>query len=114
MIRRFLFATLVLCTAYGNVAGADDGPLTGPSSNWGSLPLTKESGTSPEILYDRAAQARRLRQQRALFQEQQRLARIEANLWMGYEPLRPSWPARPSTVSGYRSSRVLVVPYFVP
>lgn len=115
MIRQFALLASVFIVSLGNVVCADD-PVTSSSagSGWKTLPLSNETGSSPEVLYNRSTQAQRLRQQRALYQEQQRLARIEANLWMGYEPLRPSWPASPSMTSRYRTNRVVVIPYFVP
>lgn len=115
MVRQFIFASSVMIACWSSVVQADDDFKIGPGiSEWSSLPLSKESGSSPEILYNRSTQAQRLRQQRALFQEQQRLARIEANQWMGYEPLRPSWPTTPSMASGYRANRVIIIPYLVP
>ena len=115
MIRQFVLASSVVIVSLGSVARADDPQASGSAtSGWSSLPLSKESGSSPEILYNRSTQAQRLRQQRAMFQEQQRLARLEANAWMGYEPLRPNWPSSPSMTSRYRSNRVIVIPYYVP
>ncbi len=115
MIRQIALLSSIVIVSLGSVARADDPTPSGSAvSGWSGLPLSKDTGSSPEILYNRSTQAQRLRQQRAMYQEQQRLARIEANLWMGYEPLRPSWPSSPSMTSRYRSNRVMVIPYFVP
>ena len=53
-----------------------------------------------------------LRQARALYRSNQRVARLEYNLWMGYEPLRPNWNAVPMMSSRY-SNRKLYVPVYV-
>ena len=57
--------------------------------------------------------AAEIRQARALYRSRQRVARLEHNLWMGYEPLRPNWNAMPMMSSRYNSRRVYV-PYFFP
>ena len=36
-----------------------------------------------------------LRQARAMYRSQQRIQRLERNLWNGYEPLRPNWNSIP-------------------
>ena len=56
--------------------------------------------------------AKRIRQARALYRSQQRDARIEHNLWMGYEPLRPNWSAVPMTSSRYDYRRTIYVPVY--
>jgi hypothetical protein len=55
-----------------------------------------------------------LRQQRAAYQYNQRIARIEANAWLGHDPLRPSWSAVPMMSSHYAGRRTIVVPVYVP
>ena len=52
-----------------------------------------------------------LRQARALYRAQQRVARLEYNLWMGREPLRPNWNSVPMMSSRYTSQRVYVPVY---
>jgi hypothetical protein len=52
-----------------------------------------------------------LRQTRALYRANQRVARIEHNLWMRREPLRPNWNAVPMMSSRYSSRRVIVPIY---
>ena len=55
-----------------------------------------------------------LRQARAQFRARQRMARIEARKWRGYEPLRPHWNAVPMMSSRYTARRVIQVPVYVP
>jgi hypothetical protein len=52
-----------------------------------------------------------LRQTRALYRANQRVARIEHNLWMRREPLRPNWNAVPMMSSRYSNRRVIVPIY---
>ena len=52
-----------------------------------------------------------LRQARALYRAQQRTARLEYNLWMGYEPLRPNWNSVPMMSSRYTNRRIYVPAY---
>ena len=54
-----------------------------------------------------------IRQARALYQMRQRIARLERNAWLGYDPLRPQWTAIPMTNSGFQPRRVLRVPVYV-
>jgi hypothetical protein len=52
-----------------------------------------------------------LRQARALYRANQRVARLEYNLWMRREPLRPNWSAVPMMNSRYSNRRVYVPIY---
>jgi len=52
-----------------------------------------------------------LRQARALHRANQRVARLEYNLWMGYEPLRPNWNALPMMTSRYPNRKIYVPVY---
>ncbi len=52
-------------------------------------------------------------QARALYRSQQRIERLERNLWIGHEPLRPNWNSIPMMSSRYRDSRTLMVRYYV-
>lgn len=61
-----------------------------------------------------APTAAEIRQARAQFRAQQRMARIEARKWRGYEPLRPHWNAVPMMSSRYAARRVVHVPVYVP
>lgn len=55
-----------------------------------------------------------LRQSRALFRANQRVARLEYNLWMQRTPLRPNWNALPMMSSRYTARRVYVPIYVNP
>jgi hypothetical protein len=77
----------------------------------------------PEIFFDSPAPSQsdrriskekvaELRQQRALYRANQRMARMEYNLWMGREPLRPRWSPMPMMNSRY-SPPTIVVPVFI-
>jgi hypothetical protein len=52
-----------------------------------------------------------IRQARAMYRANQRVARLEHNLWMGYEPLRPNWSSTPMMSSRYAPRRVYVPIY---
>ena len=77
----------------------------------------------PEIFFDSPAPSQsdrriskekvtELRQQRALYRANQRMARMEYNLWMGREPLRPRWSPMPMMNSRYPTPTI-VVPVFI-
>ena len=57
--------------------------------------------------------AKELRQARALHRSQQREARLQHNLWNGYEPLRPNWNAIPMMASPYSYKRTIYVPVYI-
>lgn len=57
--------------------------------------------------------AAELRQARALYQSEQRIRRLEAYKWMGYEPLRPNWPSIPAMTSPYPYRQTIYVPVYV-
>ena len=61
-----------------------------------------------------AQTAREIRQARALYRANQRVARFEYNLWMGHEPLRPQWNAVPMMSSRYGNRKVFVPVYIYP
>lgn len=69
--------------------------------------------TSPSDMRRSRPTAMELRQERALYQMRQRLARIEAAAWMGYSPLRPNWSSQPMMTSTYVPQRVIYVPVYV-
>lgn len=52
-----------------------------------------------------------LRQQRGLYKANQRMARIQYNLWMGHEPLRPKFNSIPMMSSRYSHQRIYVPVY---
>ena len=55
-----------------------------------------------------------LRQARALYRANQRVSRIEYNLWLGHEPLRPRWNAVPMMSSRYSNYKYYVPVYYYP
>ncbi|MCS7467954.1 hypothetical protein NZK35_14970 [Stieleria sp. ICT_E10.1] len=57
--------------------------------------------------------AAELRQARAQFRSQQRMERMERNLWAGYEPLRPNWNSIPMMSGRYPYRQTVVVPLYV-
>ena len=79
----------------------------------------------PEIFFDSPAPSHsdrriskekvtELRQQRALYRANQRMARMEYNQWMGHEPLRPRWSPMPMMNSRYAPPTILVPVYINP
>lgn len=72
-----------------------------------------ESIPSSSDYSDRRPTVAELRQARAQYRTQQRIERMERNLWAGYEPLRPSWNALPMMSSRYPYQTRVVVPYYI-
>lgn len=73
----------------------------------------KESANSAESMATtKKPSTAELRQARAMYRSQQREARIQRNLWMGYEPLRPNWNATPMTSSPY-TARTIYIPVYI-
>ena len=70
-----------------------------------------DSRTSASSVQNSRMSVAELRQARALYRAQQRVARLEYNLWMGREPLRPNWNSVPMMSSRYTSQRVYVPVY---
>lgn len=71
---------------------------------------SNSGATTPESLR-KARSVAELRQARAIYRANQRVARLERNLWMGYEPLRPNWSSTPMTSSRYAPRRIYVPVY---
>ncbi len=115
-----LFSALVVCTALTmsqQAARSDDSRLTsGQDFAFADIRLSDEPSASSnaEPAKRTMSSVSRLRQERALYQQSQRIARMEANAWMGYEPLRPTWNAVPMMASRYPINRTIVIPVFVP
>lgn len=57
--------------------------------------------------------AAELRQARAMRRSQQRIERMERNLWAGYEPLRPNWNSIPMMSSRFPYQYNVSVPVYV-
>lgn len=93
--------------------------LAAPKSASGQNPVqakpapapTFRVGTSGSDVAQSKMTAAEIRQARALYRAQQRVSRLEYNLWMGYEPLRPNWNSVPMMSSRYGSRRVYVPVY---
>lgn len=71
------------------------------------------TATSPSDVQSSMPTAAELRQQRALYQTRQRVARLEAAAWLGEAPLRPSWNSIPMMSSRYAPRRIVYVPLYV-
>ena len=52
-----------------------------------------------------------LRTARAIYRANQRVARMEYNLWIGHEPLRPRWNSIPMMSSRYTNPKFYVPVY---
>mgnify|MGYP001035332178 CR=1 FL=1 len=85
--------------------------------------VVRVNAATPEIFFDSPAPSQsdrriskekvaELRQQRALYRANQRMARMEYNQWMGREPLRPRWSPMPMMNSRYAPPTILV-PVFI-
>ena len=118
-LSRFLsIATLVTvlsCGAFsGTVAQAQDSTSKKTDAAIDRIPLfdSLEAPATPpsqsSVKRSRMSVSE-LRQARALYRANQRVARFEYNLWMGHEPLRPRWNSVPMMSSRYANPR-----YYVP
>ena len=85
--------------------------------------VVRVNAATPEIFFDSPAPSQsdrriskekvaELRQQRALYRANQRMARMEYNQWMGREPLRPRWSPMPMMNSRYAPPTIFV-PVFI-
>ncbi len=108
----FFAALTVGFVGYAARCGAAD-PAERDDFGWAEIRLNDDPSESRSAS-DRSTQseAKRMIQQRAAYRRDQRVARIEANAWMGVDPLRPVWPANPSSASYYQPYTI-VVPVFV-
>ncbi|QEF97533.1 hypothetical protein Mal15_15730 [Stieleria maiorica] len=71
-----------------------------------AIPSSSDLSTGPRT-------AAEIRQARAQYRSQQRMERMERNLWAGYEPLRPNWNSIPMMSSRYPYRHTVVVPLYV-
>lgn len=69
------------------------------------------TGTKPSDLATSKMSIEEMRQARAVYRANQRIQRLERNLWMGYEPLRPQWNSVPMMNSRYTPRRSYVPVY---
>ena len=107
----FLFFALL-----SGVATAQEEPRpSADDASWSNFELTNEVPVSAndETVKPMSLSAK-LRLERAVYRDQQRVARIEANAWMGYQPLRPSWSSIPMMASRYPSRQTIYIPVYVP
>tara|TARA_R110002049_G_scaffold2750_2_gene21479 strand:- start:269024 stop:269386 length:363 start_codon:yes stop_codon:yes gene_type:complete len=114
-IRRFFIAaTMILSlSAVCNATAQDTGK--GQSDAVSSLFESLETSPNPSSASDLRTSpmtAAELRQARALYRSRQRIARLERNLWIGHEPLRPNWGSTPMTSSRYSPNRTYYVPVY--
>jgi hypothetical protein len=118
MTRFFLstFAFIALSASTPVVGGDDPRFAVAEDLTWAELRLSDEPSASANEDSNRRplSTSARLRQQRALYRDQQRVARIEANAWIGYEPLRPGWSSVPMMSSRFPDRQRIVIPVFVP
>ena len=70
------------------------------------------AGSSQSDVRKSQKSVQELRQERALFRANQRTARIEYNLWIGHDPLRPRWNTIPMMTSRY-APRKIYIPVYV-
>ncbi len=85
--------------------------LEEPAATGGKTEVSVPVVSNSDVRKSRMSTAE-LRQARALYRSNQRAARLEYNLWMGYEPLRPNWNSIPMMSSRYTARR-LYVPVYV-
>lgn len=87
-------------------------PVEVPVANPSRIQLVESIPSSSHVSAGRPTVAQ-LRQARAQYRTQQRIQRMERNLWAGYEPLRPNWNAVPMMSSRYPYRNRILVPYYV-
>ncbi len=114
ILQKLLFATVAVCFTAGIVsAQSPDSRDTQSRMSLFDAAESPSGPTSPSDLRRSTATAAELRQQRALYQMQQRIERLEAAAWLGYNPLRPNWSAIPMMSSRYAPTRIVYVPVYV-
>lgn len=102
--------------------GRNDTPLRGAPNRrnadgrnaWMAAERLQPSPSSPSDLNTPPQTADELRVARAQYRKAQRIARLERNLWLGYQPLRPQWNPMPMMTSRYPARRVYVPVYVWP
>lgn len=110
------FAFVALTASTSVVRGDDPRFAVAEELTWADVRLSDEPSASAneEPARKPLSTSAKLRQQRALYRDQQRVARIEANAWIGYEPLRPGWSSVPMMSSRFPERQTIVIPVFVP
>ena len=112
-IRQFVLLTASIAML-GTVSAQEPviTPTIGDSDEAISLFDTPAPVATPSQTRPSRMSVSELRQQRGLYKANQRMARMEYNLWMGYQPLRPQFNSVPMMSSRYRYRRV-IVPFYV-
>jgi hypothetical protein len=119
-VRRFFFVAAAITAVSGltlictsNAVGQDPFAGVGDDAMERISPFDaiKKPATRSDVRRSQMSVSE-LRQARALYRANQRVARLEHNLWMGYEPLRPKWNAVPMMTSRY-APRKYYVPVYV-
>ena len=100
--------SLLLALACSSV-GLAQAPLTRSE-----LPAKDVRIISPSDLEIAPPTAKELRIARAQYRDRQRVARMEYNLWIGHEPLRPRFNAIPMMSSRYPTPRIYIPVYIQP
>jgi hypothetical protein len=108
------FAVVLICT-FTATNGISAQELPAPQEKaktniFADAEKSPQSSRSTDPAQLKAQRVAQLRQARALYRSQQRIARLEHNLWMGYEPLRPNWNSVPMMSSRYNDRRTIYVP----
>ena len=110
-IRQFVLLTASIALV-GTVSAQE--PVIEPTTNPNeamSLFDTPDPVVSPSQNRPSRMSVAELRQQRGLYKANQRMARMEYNLWMGYQPLRPQFNSIPMMSSRYKYRRIYVPAY---
>jgi len=108
-----MVSTFTLAAASGNAQGIERAQAESRSGLFDELEKSPRSSLSTNPAELRANRAAELRQARALYRSQQRIARLENNLWTGHEPLRPTWNSIPMMSSAFNYRRTIYVPVYV-
>jgi hypothetical protein len=112
-VRQFLLTTISISVLSGllldNTSFAQEAALFAEGAD--RVPMFDSRKPSKSNVKASRMSVSELRQTRALYRANQRVARIEHNLWMRREPLRPNWNAVPMMSSRYSNRRVIVPVY---
>lgn len=119
-VRRFLFPVALLAAISSGIASSpaamsqenELSPETPAAERVSIFDAAKDSEHPSEAYYGPARMTpQQLRTARAIFRANQRVARMEHNLWMGHEPLRPRWNSIPMMSSRYNNPKFYVPVY---
>jgi hypothetical protein len=117
MTRFRLFASAFIVTAISATFSVADDSVAENTVDSSAVEFRLYNEPSPSAVVEprvtKSESVMRLRQQRAIYRYNQRVARMEADAWMGHEPLRPSWSSLPMMSSRYPDRRTIIVPVYV-